>query len=353
MKKKTVLLLGGTGAMGIYLIPELLNRGFNVYVTSRSKRESENENLHYIQGNAKDKEFLKVLLKKQSYDCIIDFMVYNTNEFLDRHQLLLESSHQYIFVSTYRVFSNMDQIITENTPRLLDVITDSEYLSTDEYALKKARQEDILRESKFDNWTIVRPSITYSQNRFQLGTLEADSVILRSIQNLPVAFPKELLEKQTTMTWAGDVAKMIGALVLNKLAYKEDYNVVTNRYCPWKDIIRVYEEAIGLDVILCELDIYISITGNKYPVIFDRMYNRVMDNSKIMEISKISSDNLTLPVTGLKSEISNFLDAPQNLFVNYSIQARMDKVTQSKFSLKGAPYKEKIKYYVKKIKFNV
>ena len=42
---KKVLLLGGTGAMGVYLIPELLNKGYKVDVVSLDDVKSENPNL--------------------------------------------------------------------------------------------------------------------------------------------------------------------------------------------------------------------------------------------------------------------------------------------------------------------
>lgn len=165
-----ILLLGGTGAMGVYLVPELISLGFEVFVTSRSAKTSDNVKLTYIQGNARYDKFIeKIFVNK--YDAIVDFMVYTTEEFQYRHELLLKNTKHYIFLSTYRVFAESNLPITENSPRLLDVSNDSEYLATDEYALMKARQENILRKSQYKNWTIIRPTITYSKTRFQLGTL--------------------------------------------------------------------------------------------------------------------------------------------------------------------------------------
>ena len=39
-EKRKILLLGGTGAMGVYLVPELLRMGYQVYITSRSRHLS-------------------------------------------------------------------------------------------------------------------------------------------------------------------------------------------------------------------------------------------------------------------------------------------------------------------------
>lgn len=89
-----ILILGGTGAMGVYLLERLKQTEHEVYVTSRSGHPDEG-NIHYIEGNAKDDDFLLPLLAN-GYDCIIDFMVYSTFEFVDRYKQLLAATKQYI-----------------------------------------------------------------------------------------------------------------------------------------------------------------------------------------------------------------------------------------------------------------
>lgn len=51
-------------------------------------------------------------------------------------------------------------------------MSDSQYVQSDGYAIAKAKQEDILRNSDFINWTIVRPYITYLDARLQLVFLK-------------------------------------------------------------------------------------------------------------------------------------------------------------------------------------
>ena len=215
-----ILILGGTGAMGVYLLERLKQTEHEVYVTSRSGHPDEG-NIHYIEGNAKDDDFLLPLLAN-GYDCIIDFMVYSTFEFVDRYKQLLAATKQYIFLSSYRVYAdNGLEPITEESPLLLDVVKDAKYRKTDEYALTKARQEKLLRESGSGNYTIVRPSVTFSKLRFQLGTLEAGVLIHRMLQKRPVVFARDILKKQAAFSWAGDVAEMIECLILNPKALGE------------------------------------------------------------------------------------------------------------------------------------
>ena len=112
-----ILILGGTGAMGVPLIKILKKEGNNLYVTSRRKLSSE-DNLHYVQGNAKDPIFFESLLNRK-YDVIIDFMVYGTDELQRRLPELLSHTGQYCFFSSSRVYAESKQPITEDSPRLL------------------------------------------------------------------------------------------------------------------------------------------------------------------------------------------------------------------------------------------
>lgn len=70
-----ILLLGGTGAMGANLSRRLVERGYDVGVTSRSER-LDADGIHYIQGNAKDKSFLEETLGAFKPDAVVDFMSY-------------------------------------------------------------------------------------------------------------------------------------------------------------------------------------------------------------------------------------------------------------------------------------
>ena len=98
-----ILVLGGTGAMGVDLVKILAKRGESVTVTSRSERKSEFSNVKYIKGDAHDNAFLKSLLS-ENYDAIVDFMIYNTEEFKTRRDILLDATGQYLFLSSSRVY---------------------------------------------------------------------------------------------------------------------------------------------------------------------------------------------------------------------------------------------------------
>ena len=290
-RRKRILLLGGTGVLGKSLAPELLRQGYEVAITSRSAHTSNERGVMYLRGNAKDDAFLKELLAER-FDAVVDFMIYTTDSFAARMQTLLNATQHYIFLSSYRVYGDSEgKPITEQSPRLLDVLDDPEYLKTDEYGLTKARQEDLLRRSGHGHFTIVRPAITYGGDRFQLGTMEANEFLVRALKNEPVIFPREMLDKQATMTWSGDVGTMIARLVLNERAFGETYTAATAEH-------------------------------------HSRMLDRVSDNTKILTAADLRQTELMPLSDGLRIELGLFVRNPVFKPADVEMQKRFDRAAR-------------------------
>ena len=71
-----ILVIGGTGHVGNFLVPKLLARGHEVYVGTRGKsRPRDVESLNgakFIECNSSDEESLNGL-KKEEFDVAVDF----------------------------------------------------------------------------------------------------------------------------------------------------------------------------------------------------------------------------------------------------------------------------------------
>jgi len=340
--RKKILLLGGTGAMGVYLQEYLQKEpDTEVYITSRSKKFSSGK-VHFLCGNAHDFIFLEKILTDIKPDAVVDFMVWNSENFKYASSLLLKNTEHYLFLSSYRVFAEQNPL-TENSPRLLDVCNDNEYLKTDEYGLTKARQENMLRQSNFSNWTILRPSITFSKNRFQFGCLEANVLCFRSLQNLPVVMPAEMLDKRTTLTWAGDSAKLMCKLILNPKAYKEDFNLATAENHTWREIAGYYNELIGTVIKEVSMEQYIKIASS-WQTKYDRMFNRTLDNTKVLNATGIEQKNFMPLYDGLKKELNEFKKYPYFKNLNIKQNALIDNICNTSISLKNYSIKDIILY---------
>lgn len=306
---KKILILGATGAMGTYLVPEMLERGWQVDAVSLDHMEADHPLLNCITENAKDLTFMKKVIQNK-YDAIVDFMIYTSeSEFEPYYKLFLENTKHYIFLSTYRVYANTAPI-TEESPRLLDVSADEAFLASGDYAIYKAQEEEMLKASGYTNWTIIRPAITYSKKRFQLTTLEANVLITRMWEGKPVVLPKEAMDVQATMSWAGDVAKMIAGLILNAKAYGEAFTVATSEHHTWREIAEIYREIGGLKYVTASTDEYVDIIGPgnihvRQQLIYDRLFDRIIDNRKILEVTGLKQKDLMPLKEGLKREYDN------------------------------------------------
>lgn len=327
MNNKKILILGATGAMAVYLIPLLLEKGYTVVGVSLDDVTSDNENLTYVKADAKDLDFLKKQLDEQ-YDAVVDFMIYNTVELFEQyHKLFLENTKHYIFLSTYRVYAD-DAPLRETSKRLLDIERPHDFVTEFEYSIYKAEEEDLLNASAYDNYTIVRPAITYSKRRFQLTILEADVLIYRMLKGKTVVLPQSAMDKQATMSWAGDVAKMISSIILNQKAYGQTYTVSTCEHMTWREVAEIYRNIGDLKYVTVDDDTFLDIVAEgatyaKQQLLYDRCFDRIVDNSKILSLCGMKQEELMPLREGLKHEFKSVtLD---DVGYNSGINERMDK----------------------------
>lgn len=324
---KKVLVLGGTGAMGRYVVPQLLSMGYETDVLSLDDAVSNNPKLKYIKGDIREENLLDNLLKNE-YDGIIDFMGYSTDEFKTLHKKFLENTGHYIFLSSCRVFAD-NPPITEDSPRLLDVSDDKDFLATDDYALHKAREENMLRNSGYKNWTIVRPATTYSTGRFQLVTLEAPTLIHRMQTGKTVVLPDAAMECEATLSWGGDVGVMIARLLFNENAFADSFNVATAEYHKWSEIAEIYNKIIPFQYITVSVDDYLDIIAEgadwaRYQLIYARMFHRITDNSKILSFTGMKQSELMTLENGLKFEYNNSKNIDFSVYESDYRNVRMD-----------------------------
>lgn len=343
-----ILVLGGTGPMGVPLVQKL-SKEHQVYVTSRSQRESR-ENITYIQGNAKENEFLTRVITMQPWDAVVDFMVYSVEELQAYTSLFLDNTKQYIFISSSRVYAESDGKITENTPRLLEASQDEEYLKTSEYALLKARDEDILLNSGRTNFTIIRPTITYNTYRLQLGVLEKENWLYRALRGRSIVFSEDVNDKLTTMTLGDDVAEGIISVIDEPKALGEIFHVTSPVSLPWSEVLFTYtavlKKHLGRDVpvVMTKKSTNLRFPWRVYQLIYCRYFNRTFDNSKIAQFCDVSS--FTLPQVGLAKCLEDFLKAPHFNGISWDLEAVNDKVAGERTPLREIPHAaNKITYF--------
>ena len=308
---KKVLILGATGAMGQYLVPLLARQGYQIDAVSFDDVAAPlPANVRHIKANVKENDALLKLLQNH-YDGIVDFLIYPTAELVYRLPMLVKNTGHYIYLSSYRIYDNKEHPVKESSPRLLDSSEDVLLRNSDDYCIYKARGENILQSFAEKNWTIIRPAITYSLMRYQLVTLEAANTVGRAFAGKAVVLPEQARTVQATMSWAGDVAQMIAGLLFNEKARGETFTVATAEHHSWGEIADYYKDICNLKAVWVDKKDYLRILcpdpyqiNASWQLEYDRLFDRIMDNSKVLQATGMTQAALTKLYDGLTREIA-------------------------------------------------
>lgn len=224
------------------------------------------------------------------------------------------------------------------------------YLKTDEYALAKARQENILFASGGKNWTIIRPYKTYNNSRLQLGMFEKEDWLYRLMMGKTLVFPAQMKSKKTTLTYAVDVAVALMELVGNQLAYGEAFHITTVESVTWEDVFSKYkiilQQCTGKEFgirYVDNIERFYEI-WNMYQIKYDCNVNRCFDNSKIDRITN-NKIQYTEFSEGSDRCLRQFITSPAWRSVNWKLNCWMNNITGEKIIVRDIiGLKEKARY---------
>jgi 2'-hydroxyisoflavone reductase len=155
LKPLRILFIGGTGFIGPHMVRRAMSRGHTVTLFNRGRTNPGLfANVEKLVG---DRDGGLGVLKGRTWDAVIDTSGYVPRVVRDSAQLLKDSVHRYLFISTgdvYRDFSTPG--LDENSP--LDVLSDptSEDVSK-HYGAFKVLCEKAVLEAYPDRNTILRP----------------------------------------------------------------------------------------------------------------------------------------------------------------------------------------------------
>lgn len=316
---KRVLLIGGNGTLGTYVCAELRKLGVAVDIadldiTPRAEGFANDPHITYHKARATVEE-LSALFAKQRYDGIVNFMHYVTvDEYRPIHKLLVANTDHLIFLSSYRIYANEQVPITEDAPRLLEIIDDPDFLANENYALPKARCEDFMKsEDPNGHWTAVRPVISSSQKRFDIFTHSDHAVIECAKAGIPMPLPECAKTLTAGIDWAGNSGKLIAHLLFKPATYGQAYNISTGQNLTWEQIANIYTELLGAKFVWVPTEEFMNDPENNkkhnpWAVIYDRMFDRKMDVTKVMAATGLTQKDFTSIKDGIAIELAQVLD---------------------------------------------
>ena len=303
---KKVLLIAGGGTLGTYTAKELLNKGCAVDVICLEDYTSNNPKLCYHKAKA-DLNYLTEFLKDKYYDGIVNFIHYYVPEmYKPVHKLLTSKTDQLIFLSSYRVYAESKQPLTEEAPFLADVVEDEEFLKSEDYAVPKAICEKFLREeSGTENWTVVRPVISFSDKRFDLVTVSGHEIIDAARSGKTVILPEAAKNLTAGLDWAGNSGKLIANLLFKKECLGEAYTVSSGQNLTWGEVADIYTRLTGVNFRWADTEEYVSTGHGGNGLFYDRLYDRAVDNTKILKATGLKKEDFTSIEDGIKIELNN------------------------------------------------
>lgn len=307
-QNKHILLIGGGGSLGLYAAQELVGKGCFVDVLCREDHASSDLRLRFFNADA-TLEHLQGFMADKHYDGIINFLHYvDMENYKNVHQFLSANTSHLIFLSSYRVYADLQHPITEEAPRLLDVTQDKEFLEKETYALAKARAEDYIRnESGTANWTIVRPVISTSRRRFDLVTVSGSRLIRWTKEGKVIPLPDKAKDLIAAVDWAGNTGRIIANLLFKPEAFGEAFTISSCQNLTWGEVAQYYEELIGAKFQWIDTEEYIRSQqepGNVWSLIYDRLYDRPIDNSKVLRVTGMKKEDFTPMKEGIKIELA-------------------------------------------------
>lgn len=307
---KKVLLIGGGGTLGGYTAAELLRLGCCVDVICLDDRISNNEKLSFFKWDATDVALLKEWVEKKKYDGIVNFIHYpKADDYKKVHPILIKNCAHLIFLSSYRVYADLQHPITEQAPKLLDISSDEHFLRTEDYAVSKALCERYLfGETTEQNFTVVRPVISFSKYRFDLVTYFGYMLHEKIQANETVSLPETARNLTAGLDWAGNTGKLIANLLFKPHTFRQAYTVSSGQALTWEDYAQLYHEIAGLKFTWVSDREYMRITNNYnyYALIYDRFFDRKIDNSKILQATGLTKADFVPVREGLKFELENY-----------------------------------------------
>lgn len=307
---KKVLLIGGGGTLGEYTGAELLRLGHAVDVLCLEEKTSDNGRLTYFRQNA-DLSFLTSFLEHRTYDAIVNFLHYkNPADYPAVHRLLTAKTGQLVFLSSYRVYANEQVPITEEAPQLIETVKDPAFLATETYAVSKSESERyIVRESGTENWTIVRPVISFSARRLDVVTVSDRQILERTARGEVIPLPAAAKHLTAGLDWAGNSGKLMAHLLFKKEALGEAFTVSTAQNLTWGEVAAIYEETVGAKFRWVDtesfMDAFPYLRKSPWILIYDRLFDRRIDNTKIQMVTGLTAGDFSTIKAGILKELDN------------------------------------------------
>ena len=319
-----VLFIGGTGNISTSVSKLCIEKGIDLYLLNRGKRETELPGAKLINGDISNLEQVTLLLKEHKWDAVVNWIAFHPDDIKRDINLFSNKTKQYIFISSASVYQKPPShpVITESTPL---------YNPYWDYSQNKIACEERLnleyRDKDFPV-TIVRPSLTYDTViPLILGGWTEYTVIDRMKKG-----KKIFVHGDGTSLWivthAEDFAKGFVGLIGHQQAIGHAFHITSDEILTWNQIYEAVAEASGVEANIIHISSdFITQVDNSLvgSLLGDKAYSVIFDNTKIKTF--VPGYNAVIPFNqGIKRTLSWFEADPKRQIINEKSNELIDKI---------------------------
>lgn len=328
-----VLFIGGTGRLSKDVADLALKNGFDVFLLTRGSKERKifvNDRYHMIYADIRNPESAKKALTEFSFDVVIDFLTFNSNQLKTTLEIIESKYKQYIFISSATVYkkSREDEIISEETTAIGN---DRWQYAFDKYKCEKFLNEYFANKEEM-TCTIIRPYVTYGNTRVPYPLVPRNnsmewSFVKRIIDGQPIPVFDDG-RTRTTLTHTRDFAKGVVGLFGNEKAYGEAFHITGNNATTWGAVIDELERALGKKAIRVNMqqsEIYHEMPEYKGVLVGDKGTTMLFDNSKIKSAVPAFDCEVSL-ADGIKEMVDFYMAHPDLKRIDYRWNGQVDRL---------------------------
>ena len=324
-----LLIIGGSGILSSAVVDEAIYQGINVTMVNRGRRHNFlNPKAELVIGDIrKEPQALLQKLGNRHFDTVIDFIVWNVEQLSVSLSLFSNLADQYIFISSAQAYNtSINGILTEKSEKVQPLW---------KYSVNKYEAECFLinycKKNK-KNYTIIRPGVNYGSTRIPYGIFPEIGKHWTFVERIiagKIIPTWNNGENKLNLTRVEDFALGTVALVGNKKAYNEDFNVVGDNVYIWRDVLVTLGKLIGKEVktIDVPVEFYAKyLTGDdKEALLGGRAHDLVCSNEKLKTIIPSFCTRFDLE-TGLRMTLEAYENNEYYLGIDYSYEGVTDRM---------------------------
>ena len=326
------LFIGGTGKISAAIVRRLVQGlGWEVWLLSRGNRpEAVPEGAISVVCDINDEAAVREKLEGQFFDCVCEWIGFTRDQAERDYRLFKGMTRQYIYTSSASAYHKpaASYRITEGTTLANPYWQYSrDKIACEEFLMAKYREEGF-------PVTIVRPSHTYDERDIPValhGQNGSWQVIERMRQGKPVIVHGDG-ESLWHLTFNTDFAVGYTALMGNRHAIGEAFQITGDEVLTWNQIYRTIADALGVELHAYHVaSDYLAAVGNRYGYDFegnltgDKAVSVVFDNAKLKRLAPDMTTRVPFHV-GVRRALDYILAHPECQRPDPDFDAWCDKV---------------------------